>query len=167
MKLIALAGALALSLTASAALAAPTPHQLDLARRYIDDTHMADVIRSSVQGMRPVMMAQLGVKLTDAEGAQFDAAFDASYKRFLDQYFARVTPVLAETFSEEELTQLVAFYESPVGRSMIAKTPVLQAKLLPVIADLMPGFQADISQELCARFDCNAGQTAKPHIPKR
>jgi hypothetical protein len=47
-----------------------------------------------------------------------------------------------ETFTEEELDGMIAFYESPPGRAMMKKMPILGARTMQVtqklLSDLMP-----------------------------
>src|SRR5215216_1929329 len=124
---IAVVCGLSLALFASQAWAAPTQHQLDLAKRYMTATHLLETVDNSMRALRPMLMGQLGSQLTAEQSKVLNEAMDVSYKRFLDTYFARVEPIFAETFSERELTELVAFYESPTGQSLIAKTPQIQA----------------------------------------
>lgn len=56
------------------------------------------------------------------------------------------TAIYAETFTEEELRGMVEFYQSPVGRKLIEKTPELMRRSMMVtqkqMADLMPKVQA-------------------------
>ncbi len=64
----------------------------------------------------------------------------------------------ASAYTEEEVDGILAFYRSPVGRSMLAKTPELLAKsmqiastrmqaLQPQMRDLMDGFAKQIAAE--------------------
>jgi uncharacterized protein len=151
MRKIAIVLGLALALCASQACAAPTQRQLELARRYIAASHMSDNIESMMKAMRPMLIEQSGQKLTPEQTRIFNEAMDASYKRFLDNYLGRVAPVLADIFSENELVEMVAFYESSTGQALLAKSPRLQAQIVPLVSELMPGFQADLSSEISAR----------------
>ena len=151
MKSFAIALGLAAALiTATAADAAPTDKQLALAKRYVEASHMVDNVQTMMKQLRPMLMSQAEAQLDASEKKVLGDAFDAAYGHFLKSYLDKVTPILAETYSEDELTQIVAFYESPTGQSMLAKSPELQKKLVPVAMDLVPDLQADMKKEVCA-----------------
>jgi uncharacterized protein len=60
----------------------------------------------------------------------------------------------SETFSEEEIDGLLTFYESPAGKAMIEKMPVVMSKTMAMVrelmGDLMPEIQR-IAKEVAAR----------------
>jgi uncharacterized protein len=51
----------------------------------------------------------------------------------------------SETFSDEEVSGMLAFYESPAGRAMLSKMPVLMGKTMALVqsqmTELMPEIQ--------------------------
>jgi hypothetical protein len=53
-------------------------------------------------------------------------------------------------YTEEELQQLISFYESPVGQKMIAKTPLLMQQTMAIsqkhTANLIPKIQKMVSE---------------------
>jgi len=51
-----------------------------------------------------------------------------------------------ETFSEEEISGILAFYESPAGRAMLAKMPTLLTKLIEVAQAQMTDLQPEIQR---------------------
>jgi hypothetical protein len=154
MKSFAVAMGLACVLMAGSAQAAPTDKQLDLAKRYVAAAHMADSVNAMMKQLQPMLMGQAEAQLTSDEKKILGDAFNVAYAHYLDNYLARITPILAETYSEEELTNIVAFYESPTGQAMVAKSPTLQQKLVPVAMDLVPDLQADMKAEVCAHVSC-------------
>ena len=153
--------------TAGVANAAPpnTPpgdKQMALAQRYVEASHMVDNVQTMMKQLRPMLMSQAEAQLDASEKKVLGDAFDTAYGHFLQSYLDKVTPILAETYSEDELTQIVAFYESPTGQSMLAKSPELQKRLVPVAMDLVPDLQADMRKEVCAHVSC--GKPAKKDI---
>ena len=52
----------------------------------------------------------------------------------------------SETFSEEEIGGMLAFYESPAGRAMLAKMPTLLTKLIEVAQTQMNDLQPEIQR---------------------
>lgn len=158
---------LAGALMATAALAAPTARQTELAHRYIAATHMERTMDATMKAMTPGMLANMP-KGTAAEEARKAAVMEAMPEVMSDmmhKMVARLEPVVAEIFSEQELTDLVAFYESPTGRSLIAKSPELAARMAPIMRDLVPEMQAELKAKVCAKVDCSTStpsSAAKP-----
>ncbi len=148
--------------TAGVANAAPTDKQMALAKRYVEAAHMADSVSTMMKQLRPMLMSQAEAQLDASEKKIIGDAFDVAYEHYLKSYLNKITPILADTYSEEELTGIVAFYESPVGQAMLAKSPELQQKLVPVAMDLVPDLQADLKTEVCAHVSCE--KTAKKPI---
>jgi hypothetical protein len=52
----------------------------------------------------------------------------------------------SETFSEQEIGGMLAFYESPAGRAMLAKMPTLLTKLIEVAQAQMNDLQPEIQR---------------------
>ncbi|HET9161464.1 MAG TPA: DUF2059 domain-containing protein [Caulobacteraceae bacterium] len=156
MKSLAVAMGLACLFVGGAAQAAPTDKQLDLAKRYVAAAHMADGVNTMMKQLQPMLMNQASAQLTSDQKKILGDAFDVAYAHYLDHYMTRIVPILAETYSEDELAGIVAFYESPTGQAMIAKSPALQEKLVPVAMDLVPDLQADMKAEVCAHVSCEA-----------
>ena len=70
-----------------------------------------------------------------------------SKKELLDQ----LAGVYAETFSQEELEAMRAFYESPVGKTMVDKQPLVAQRIYPLISqaqrDLLPRIKKIVQDE--------------------
>ncbi len=58
--------------------------------------------------------------------------------------------IYSETFTDEELDGLLAFYDSPTGRAMIKKTPELMAKSMAIgqaqMVDILPEIQRIVAE---------------------
>jgi uncharacterized protein len=85
-----------------------------------------------------------------------------------------VASVYAETFDEQELRDIIAFYQSPLGRKMLAKMPELMQRSTQIsqerIKAIMPDVQA-ISEHYrpliqAATQQCDAS-AAKPAASKK
>jgi hypothetical protein len=59
-----------------------------------------------------------------------------------DKMEPQFAKLYAETFSDQEIDGILAFYESPAGRAMLEKMPLLMTKMMPLIqaqiSDLIP-----------------------------
>lgn len=73
-------------------------------------------------------------------------AEEMSWEKMRADYVA----IYAETFTEEELRGMVEFYQSPVGRKLIEKTPELMRRSMMItqkqMADMMPKVEAAVRE---------------------
>jgi hypothetical protein len=69
-----------------------------------------------------------------------------SWEKMRPQY----VKLYEETFSDDEVSGMLAFYESPSGRAMLAKMPALVAKIMEVaqaqMKDVLPEIQRIIKE---------------------
>lgn len=164
------ATALAAAAQASPA-AAPAPQvdakKLELVRRYMDDIHIVDLMNAVGGQLANSLMENLMAEqkeITPAEKAKITKAFDASAKDVFPAYFKQMLEeeqyAFADAFSEEELKDLVAFYESPTGRSLVAKQPAIAQRTNQIVMQALPGlqtkFKASFEAHLCAEGLCQA-----------
>ena len=150
----------------SAPAAAPSARQIELAHRYMQAINMDKTMAGMMKNMLPAMLAKMPMNpnVTDAQRQAITEVTTEVTTEMMHKLFAGMEPIMAETFSEQELADLVAFYESPTGRAVMAKTPQMMARLAPLMADLMPAMQAEMRTKLCAKIDCSGA--ASPAPPK-
>ena len=71
-----------------------------------------------------------------------------SWEKMRPQYFK----LYAETFSDEEIGGMLAFYGSPAGRAMLEKMPALVTKIMEVaqgqMKDVLPEIQRIIRESI-------------------
>jgi uncharacterized protein len=67
-----------------------------------------------------------------------------------DKLRPQYVKLYGETFSDEEIDGMLAFYQSPAGRAMLEKMPVLLPKLIALsqaqMGELMPEIQRIVSE---------------------
>ncbi|MEW6596490.1 MAG: DUF2059 domain-containing protein [Pseudomonadota bacterium] len=166
------AASLAAAAQASPAAAAPAAlapqvdaKKLELVRRYMDDIHIVDLMNAIGGQLANSLMESLMAEhkeITPAEKAKITKAFDASAREVFPDYFKQVLDasqnVFADAFSEEELKDLVAFYESPTGRSLVAKQPAIAQRTNQIVTQALPAlqtkFKASFQAHLCAEGLC-------------
>ncbi len=161
-----LVGSPAVCADASAAPAAPSAHNLVLARRLFTDMHIEQVMSDVMKNVAPALVAQemkSNPALSQAQAEAVTKAIADSNQMMMGKIMDRMIPLYASTFSEKELQDLVTFYEGPTGRAMLEKMPTLMAKISPIVVELMPEMQADLRKRLCSTTDC---RTASPAAPK-
>jgi hypothetical protein len=138
---VALAAALALPVSISWAQAPATPatqqqispEHLALARAVIDFTGAG----SSFDSIVPQILADarsLVIRNQPALQSDLDAVIpelDREFQKRRDDLLNDIARTYAETFSEDELKQIAAFYQSAVGKKLTQATPkVLEASYL-------------------------------------
>lgn len=156
---------------ASAAVAtAPSasPHALELTRRYFAAMHMETTVGATVMAMMPQMMASFARNNPTMSEADRKAVVEAaaeSTQAMIGKMLDKMAPVFATSFTEQELQDLVAFYEGPTGQALVAKTPAFAARMSPMLGELMPEMAADMHARLCAWVACVAKPPAAPANP--
>jgi hypothetical protein len=79
-----------------------------------------------------------------------------------------LTRIYLEVFTEPEITEMVAFYETPLGQKMLAKMPQLMAKSNEVTSRRMQAAMPQLMQRLEAAMrekassPADTGRTHKP-----
>lgn len=136
----------------------------DLADKIISLTNMSRMMEQTKQQvlqMESQMMGQFDVPEDKKDAA---AAFQKKLteKTFeimdFDNMRNEYAALFAEVFTMDELKGLVAFYESPVGRSMIEKQPIIVQKamqmsqkrmavLIPEIQKMAKEFESSLKKE--------------------
>jgi|GEM_PF-1807097 len=134
-----------------------SPAALACANRYNKAMRMEDTMRAVMQGMIPMMTAELPKASGPIEKQRQDAALEAiteSVSRMTARMLDDLAPVMAVSFNEAELCALAAFYESDVGQSVIDKMPKFTADSAAVTAKYMPLMLEDMMTSLCRKIDC-------------
>jgi hypothetical protein len=145
---------------AVAAASQASPEALALARRYVRALHMEDTVAKMLEQMD--IMALMGINASDHPDikAMADANREATVA-MLPKLIEGMTPVIATTFTEDELRAMVTFYEGPTGQSILAKTPALTQASMSIMVQLMPTVLSDMMERYCAKTTCSAEMKAK------
>lgn len=137
-KWIAAAG-LALSLglgSVAPALAQEIPpEQLALARKYVDLTDKAGIYQAIL-----VQTAAATSKLFSQSNPEISDKIDAAIGQILEEYkgkndelFNQFARVYATTFTQTELQEIVAFYETPTGQKLASSAQEINAGVRAVM----------------------------------
>jgi len=170
MKRLAILAAAALCLTGGAAQARQasppaavaskaTPETRALAARYFEAIHYDKMLGQMMDQMVPVMveaMRKQTPSLTDEQSRLVSETVIESTREMTDKMKAPMIDAVAEVFTEQELRDLVAFYEAPSGQALIAKTPELTQKMMAQMPTIMAEMQGKMLQKLCAKLSCAA-----------
>jgi uncharacterized protein len=133
-----------------------------LAEQLLNAMHMKETMEQSFAMMKKIMPAQIeqmektrpvseqaktSSSTTKQRTTMMDKTMDAvaqemSWDKVKEDYIT----VYAETFTEEELKGLVAFYKSPAGQALVKKQPEIMRRSMELsqkmMAKVMPQIQA-------------------------
>lgn len=125
-----------------------------LLRRYLALINFYRTMDESMGNLGAAMVASFGRDLPAETQNAILQATGESVRINYPKMMAETEVAMAGVLSLEELEAAVAFYESPVGRSVTSK----MSQLTPIVAAQtrrwLPIFQADIERRLCARVAC-------------
>lgn len=143
-----------------AAVAAPAldadAARLALARRFV--SAMQGEQMGASLGRMTVEMMPRNENLTDEQNAAIRRAMEESMADLLPRMFDAMAPVYADIFTMEELTALVDFYESDVGRSLMAKSLEAAPRISEIAEAMIPGFVHGMMDNVCKAMECTAAQ---------
>lgn len=157
--ILALSAAPAARAQAAAPGPGPTPHQIELAQQIVTVTNLQRNFHLMLQSFADQFTASFNLGDTP-EAAKVKTAMRAAIDDQFDKMIPRMTSVAADIyardFSEQELTDLLAFYNSPSGQAMLAKTPRVMAEAQAGVMPMVPGMQHDLIEDFCDRMSCPA-----------
>ena len=136
---------------APAAEAQPSPAAVALVKRLLAAIHIQSIMEQTLKNMLPMMQMQIAVEhpeLATAGSDMIAESINEAKADYISKMIDREIPIYASVFTEKELSDMVTFYESPSGQTIIAKTPELAPRLAALAPELMPGFQADVDRRL-------------------
>jgi hypothetical protein len=128
-------------------------NHLNLAERYLTLTQGGDLVKQ--------MRGQIEQGY-DASGMPADqrAWMVESMGDLLAEVMAMTIEQLrddvADSFTVQELETAIAFYDSPIGRSVVRKQVDMNMELQEVMAPLLVPRMTSLMEKFCTRFDCDA-----------
>jgi hypothetical protein len=148
-RLLTIAGAL-LFLTCSAAAQAPSPEAISAARKVVATMKTADQYRALLPQLLLKLRPVLAQDRPEIE-RDFDAMTATSsdiYAPFVDQMTDQIAAVYAATFTVDELRQIDAFYNQPVGRKLLEKSDALAQASAQIGQDVSRKAADELKQRL-------------------
>ncbi len=147
--------------SAAPAADAPSARQLELARQLVAASGMNATLSASLRNTVGQIYAALKPAASaDAEARRkvfADAEADATAK-LVPQITESLVDGYARTFTVQELSDVLAFYQSPSGRAMVAKTPQLMQGVTGALVTLLPQMRRDMGDVVCAKVTCTAAE---------
>lgn len=136
-------------------LPAPAAAQSTAARPVENfEAAMNQVIRITTPAMSAMIDAQLKRPLTAAEERGLVAAFQRSFRQVYPRtlFEEETAAALTRHLTDEELGELLRFYESPVGAKMLGLRPLLMAESERVFKVRQQQFSEHLRGELAREF---------------
>lgn len=150
----------------AAAPAAASPADLDarkvaLVKRYMAAAHMDEMLGKMAGPIRDALVTELDQENSDLPKYIRDAIVDSAVEAMpamMDDMMKRMIPLIASTYTEQELIKMTEFIETPEGQSMMAKAPLLSAAMIGVMRQVLPGYEQDMVKRLCGKIDCKSAK---------
>jgi uncharacterized protein len=142
----------------SAVKAPPSARSLDLSRRYFKAMRMDESMTNILDSIDPLLASDSGGEDAEAMRQSTREALNAA----MPAYIEKMVPVFAASYTEEELEALVAFYESPLGQSVVAKSRGMGGESSQAMKDLLPMILDDAMERYCAKMGCE--ETGEPMV---
>jgi len=144
---------------ASSAATAPSERQLELTRRYLN-LLMTDQFEGVIHQMLGAEMANDEQMQTLPEAdRRFILSLTAELTAdMVPQMIAEMVPVYAGVFTEEELVALVAFYDTPLGRSIAEKSVQVMPAADRAVMALVPQMMEKMAMRMCQHYSCTPAE---------
>lgn len=136
----------------------PSARQLELARKYVQQVQGADIEEAIRETVRAQASARGKSNLSSEEQKALESIVVELGADFVARLLDRMAPIYARTFTEAELEAVIAFNETPIGRSILSKTISLASEQQLVLQELFPDFIGKLIVRLCALEKCTPEQ---------
>lgn len=137
----------------------------ELIRRYLVATQYEKLINAMMDSMSGQLLARSQIP-EEKRGIARDALL-AAYAVVLPQLQEATVELYVEAFTVNELEQLVAFYESATGRSIMAKTVMLSQRSGELMREFAPIMEREMILQVCRRVDCGTLELQMAQPSKR
>ena len=157
MRIIAIL-AVILAVWAGPVLAQSTPatarqNHLDLAEQYLELTQGGDLVK---QMRRQIEDGYGEADLPPEQRAWLVESMSDMFADVMALTIVELRDDVADSFTIQELETAIAFYDSPIGRSVVRKQVDLNTELQAVMTRLLVPRVTDPMEKYCLRFDCTA-----------
>ena len=137
------------------ATTSPSPRRMALARQYLD-LLMTDQFESVVHEMLGAEFENDSeMQALPDEDRRFILSLTAELTAdMVPQMITEMIPVYAATFTEEELAALVAFYDTPMGRSIASKSVEVLPEANRAVMTVVPQLLEKMATRMCQHYGC-------------
>ncbi|TAJ56095.1 DUF2059 domain-containing protein [Brevundimonas sp.] len=148
---------LGLAAPAAAQDAAGDARRLALAEQYLEVTQ-GETLEKSINAYFDEAFAKS--EMPDDQRDWLTRNMSVAFEQAMQATFADLTDDVAELFSEEELEAMIAFYDTPLGRSITEKNFEFGVRLETVMTPHLTEVFTQLGEKFCVRFECEAGEEA-------
>jgi hypothetical protein len=139
------------------AIDATTARKRALLKRYLVASHFDDLMVILYSTFIPNLLEEKRKQqpdLTDDDENLFIEIYVETLKELMPQLINDTTNASANLFSEDELINIVAFYESRLGQGLVEKTPSIISNSSDSMSALMPKLEAQFLEKYCKKAEC-------------
>jgi len=142
--------------------------RLELARKLVDMSGGEKQVSAQVDALYGAVFSKMAENMPP-ENQKIFASTEAMMQREMHALIPAMinisVSVYARNFTEQELRDIVAFRETPTGRAMAEKTPLIQREAM---SEMMPLIMQDVPKMMHATVDeiCKE-QTCTPQMRKQ
>lgn len=108
-----------------------------------------DQMMKMMEPMMKGMMAQMGKDIPAEQRAKV-GEMQGKMMALVAVSFSKAKPALAkvytDTYTEEEIDGILAFYKSPAGKAFLQKMPEVMQRSMPVMMQMMGDLQPEIKK---------------------
>ena len=149
----------------------PSPQALDLSRRLAAVLGGDDLIKDMNQRLVPAMrtaVAQMAAagQVDSTQASMLTDDYIQAYQAGLPDWRERMAKVYARSFSEADLTSILAFMETPAGRAWSRAQTQNSDQMRAAQRDWLTSVNAETRKRFCAAATCAAASPVKPSAPK-
>jgi uncharacterized protein len=141
----------------------PSARKLELARQLVQISDLKANMVAALRSMASQQAAPGGDALTPERQAKLKALQEAEadvLPKMVPTIVEAMVQGYAREFTEKELSDALAFYQSPSGRAIIAKTPKLMQGVMVEMVRLTPQLRREMGEEVCAKVTCTPSEKA-------
>jgi hypothetical protein len=160
--LAAMAHAAAAQPAATPSAAAPlSERQLALARELVAATGIDKMLSAELRetvGQVYASLAPAASPQTEARRKVLEQAQSDAMARMAPNIVQSMVDGYAGNFTAQELSDTLAYYKSPTGRAMAAKTPQLMRGITANMIRDLPELRREMGEEACAKITCTPAE---------
>ena len=108
----------------------------------VDEAFKKDILKVIENGEMGSQLRAVKNQVAKSLPAEKLAAFTVDFDASLTDLFAKLVPVYAEAYTKEDIKNILAFYDSPIGKKMAEKSGFLNEKSQAVASEWGQGLQS-------------------------
>ena len=128
-------------------------NHLDLAEQYLELTQGGDLVKEM---RRQIEDGYDDADVPPEQRAWLVNSMAGMFAEVMALTIVELRDDVADSFTVQELESAIAFYQSPIGRSVVRNQVDLNAELQDVMMRLLVPRITDLMEKYCLRFDCTA-----------